>query len=76
MTFSILSLASGSILESYTTEERVYQAAARICNAEPETTDSLAVISFDDDGAVIEAVDGEELYERLHAFKPANATPA
>lgn len=76
MTYSILSLASGNILESYNTPERVYEAAARIVESEPEAEASLAVVAFDEQGMLIETVDGDELHERLDSLKPANAAPA
>lgn len=76
MTYSILSLSSGNILESYASADRVYEAAARIVASEPEAETSLAVVAFDERGSLIETVDGDELHERLGEFKPANATPA
>jgi len=76
MTYSILSLVSGNILESYNTRERVYEAAARIVESEPAAEVSLAVVTFDEQGMLIETVDGDELHERLDSLKPANTTPA
>jgi hypothetical protein len=68
VTYSILSLASGNILESYRSEERVLEAVYRICSTEPEARDSLAVATFDDDGMLVDSVDGEALTERLSTF--------
>ncbi len=75
MTYTILSLASGSTLSSYRSEERVLEAAARICSSEPAAAESIAVLTFDDAGQLVETVDGAELSERLqlqgHAAQPA-----
>lgn len=72
MTYSILSLASGNVLESYRSEERVLEAAYRICSSEPEAQGSLALATFDDEGMLIDSLDGEALTERLAEFAASN----
>lgn len=75
MTYSILSLASGNILESYDSESGALEAAARLCHSEPVATESVALVSFDDAGMPVESIDGEELAHRLrHAFGAEAAT--
>lgn len=68
MTYSILSLASGNILESSHSEERALAAAYRICSTEPDARASLALATFDDAGALVDTVDGPELADLLEAF--------
>lgn len=65
MTYSILSLASGNILESYDSEFRALEAAARLCVAEPVASESVAVVAFDDAGMPVDSIDGDELAHRL-----------
>jgi hypothetical protein len=77
MTYTILSLASGNILESHPSEEGVLHAAYRMTRAEPAATASLALATFDDDGTLVDSLDGDALAERLGAYAAAyDAMPA
>jgi hypothetical protein len=67
MTYSLFSTDSGSILESYRTPERAYDAAARMLATEPDAIESVALVTFDDRGHAVESVEGPALVERLHA---------
>jgi hypothetical protein len=62
MTYSILSLESGNIIESYGSEDRAIMAAARILETAPK--DSFAVVVFDDRGIPVETLEGPEIVER------------
>ena len=73
MTYSILSLESGSILESYRTEDRAMEAASRIYASEPDARDSFAVVVFDDTGMPVETVAGDDLSRRLESARHATA---
>lgn len=57
MIYGILSLASGNILESYRSEERVLEAVYRICSSESVARDSLALAVFDDGGMLVGSLD-------------------
>jgi hypothetical protein len=48
MTYAILSTTSGHLLESYRTEDRALEAAARIHATEPEAMANVALVTFDD----------------------------
>ena len=65
MTYSILSLNSGNILESYRSEQRAIEAAARILESEPTAEASFALVTFDDEGMPVESVDGSALAQKL-----------
>lgn len=68
MTYSILSLASGNILESYRSEERLLEAVYQMVLTEPEARDSLALATFDESGMLVDSCDGLEMADRLQAF--------
>jgi hypothetical protein len=67
MTYGILSTESGNLLESYRSEEKALEAAARIHETEPEADGSYAVVTFDDAGTPVAFLDGDELNSRLAA---------
>jgi hypothetical protein len=73
MTYSILSLASGNILESYEAEDLALQAAYRICDAEPVAFSSVALVTFDDHGMPVYSLDGDDLAARLGEFAAQRA---
>jgi hypothetical protein len=73
MTYAILSTTSGHLLESYRTEDRALEAAARIHATEPEAMANVALVTFDDDGAPVAGVDGRELSERVQEFNEHHA---
>jgi hypothetical protein len=75
-TYSILSLASGSVLESYRSEDMLLEAAYQICLNEPEARASLALATFDDDGSLVDSCDGDEMMDRLHTFAADHAATA
>lgn len=68
MTYSILSLDSGNVLESYETERRALEAVARIRGQEPVAADAVAVVTFDDAGMPVDSIDGIALLERLREY--------
>jgi hypothetical protein len=73
MTYSILSLESGSILESYRTEDNAMEAASRIYHAEPDARESFAVVVFDDGGMPVETLAGDDLSARIETARHATA---
>ena len=67
MTYSLLSLTSGSLIGSYDTEERAWEYIRRLYDSEPETLPTLAFVAFDDTGFPTETIEGDELRGRLFA---------
>lgn len=65
MTYSIFSIESGAVLESYRTAESAFDAAARMLETEPDAADSVAVVTFDDHGMAVESVRGADLAARV-----------
>jgi hypothetical protein len=71
VTYVILSLESGTILESYTTPDGAWGAAARILKSEPEALDSFAVAEFED-RHLVATCEGAELQERVREYAEAH----
>jgi hypothetical protein len=67
MTYCIFSLTSGSVLESYTSPERAFEAAARILDSEPQALASFAVVEFDHRD-IVGSYEGEDLRERAMPY--------
>lgn len=76
MTYGILSTESGDLLESYRSEEKALEAAARIHQAEPEADGTYAIVTFDDAGTPVKFLDGDELSSWLAASNSGHAALA
>jgi hypothetical protein len=61
MTYSIFSTESGNLIDSYSTRARAYEAISKLAAQSPRTLRHVALIEFDDAGAIVATHEGEEL---------------
>ncbi len=67
MSFGILSLISGNVLDSFRTSQAAVEAVAQIVADEPSAIAHLAVVEFDPSGTPIGVSDGADLVERVRS---------
>jgi len=66
MTYGIFSLASGNALKWFDSEDEAFAAAQAILRSEPEASDSIGVMAFDEHGHPAHSWQGEELGQATH----------
>ena len=60
MTYSIFSLETGNLLDSYATRTGAMNAVASLLEKDSRARSSVALIEFDDDGAIVTTYEGDD----------------
>jgi hypothetical protein len=65
VTYSIISIESGKLLESFDSEEAALETAQAILRDEPDASGTIAVVTFDQHGHPEHALQGDDLAAAL-----------